>query len=145
MRRASYDLNSEGKFDEEVAKVFGVPFEIIPFKADPKGSAQKREKRYHVHAVPERSAFEIRFPRVEGYTPAIRNRITVDWSTVPPLELDPGNIPPEVQVKGALPNNAGRLSLSGPGSPESSPSPESRFWISDWRNWAVTKRSRPAA
>jgi type III restriction enzyme len=101
LRRASYDLNEDGKFDEEVAKVFGVPFEIIPFKADPKGSAQKREKRYHVHAVPEKAAFEIRFPRVEGYTRAIRNRITVDWSTVPTLELDPGNIPPEVEVKGS--------------------------------------------
>jgi type III restriction enzyme len=108
LRRASYDLNNEGRFDEEVAKVFGVPFEIIPFKADPKGSSQKREKRYHVHAVPEKAAFEIRFPRVEGYTRAIRNRITVDWSTVPMLKLDPGDIPPEVEVKGALPNNSGR-------------------------------------
>lgn len=115
LRRASYEPNNEGKFDEEVAKVFGVPFEIIPFKADPKGGSQKREKRYHVHAVPEKAAFEIRFPRVEGYTRAIRNRITVDWAIVPSLELDPSNIPPEVEVKGALPNNAGRLSLSGPG------------------------------
>jgi type III restriction enzyme len=63
LRRASYDLSNEGKFDEEVAKVFGVPFEIIPFKADPKDRAQKREKRYHVHAVLENAAFEIRFPR----------------------------------------------------------------------------------
>lgn len=76
LRRARYDLNSEGKFDEEVAKVFGVPFEVIPFKADPKESAQQREKRYHVHAVPEKASYEIRFPRMEGYTRAIRNRIT---------------------------------------------------------------------
>ena len=118
LRRRFYHPTEDGKFDEEVAKVFGVPFEIIPFKADPKGSAQKREKRYHVHAVPEKAAFEIRFPRVEGYTRAIRNRISVDWLNVPVLELDPANIPPEVEVKGALPNNAGKLSLSGPGKTE---------------------------
>jgi type III restriction enzyme len=82
-------LNSEGKFSEEVSKVFGIPFELIPFKADPNGSAQKREKRYHVHAVPEKSRYEIRFPRVEGSTRAIRNRVTVDWNSVTPLALRP--------------------------------------------------------
>lgn len=119
LRRASYDLNAEGKFNEEVAKVFGVPFEVIPFKADPKGGAQKREKRYHVHAIPEKAGYEIRFPRVEGYTRAIRNRITVDWNCIAPLELMPGRIPPEVEMKASLPNNAGLPSLSGPGKLES--------------------------
>jgi type III restriction enzyme len=119
LRRASYDLNNEGKFGEEVAKVFGVPFEVIPFKADPKGGSQKREKRYHVHAVPEKASYEIRFPRVEGYTRGIRNRIAVDWGSIPKLELMPGRIPPEVEMKVALPNNTGRPSLSGPGRLES--------------------------
>ena len=115
LRRASYDLNEEGKFDEEVAKVFGVPFEVIPFKADPKGGAQKREKRFHVHALPEKTEFEISFPRVDGYTRAIRNRVSVTWESVPRLELTPDKIPPEVEMKGGLPNNQGRPSLNGPG------------------------------
>lgn len=119
LRRRSYDLKSDGKFEEEVAKVFGVPFEVIPFKADPKGGSQPREKRYHVHAVPEKARFEIRFPRVEGYTRAIRNRITVDWGSIPKLAVDPARIPPEVEMKGSLPNNAGRMSLTGPGKLES--------------------------
>jgi hypothetical protein len=46
---------------------------------------------------------------------AIRNRITVDWSAIPTLTLDPKRIPPEVDVKGALPSNTGRPSLHGPG------------------------------
>jgi type III restriction enzyme len=118
LRRRSYDLQGD-KFGEEVAKVFGVPFEVIPFKADPKGGSQKREKRYHVHAVPEKASYEIRFPRVEGYTRAIRNRIAVDWDSIPKLELMPGRIPPEVEMKASLPNNSGRPSLSGPGRLES--------------------------
>ncbi len=32
LRRASYEIGDDGKLTEEVAKVFGVPFEIIPFK-----------------------------------------------------------------------------------------------------------------
>ncbi len=68
LRRVSYELGENGKFTEEVAKVFGVPFEVIPFKANPQGPAPPRVKKYHVHAIPEKAQYEIQFPRVEGYT-----------------------------------------------------------------------------
>jgi type III restriction enzyme len=115
LRRASYELNDDGKFTEEIAQVFGVPFEVIPFKASKAGAAAPRIKRYHVHALPNRAEYEIRFPRVEGFTQAIRNKITVDWTSVPSLQLQPDRIPPEVEMKGLNVNNMGRLSLTGPG------------------------------
>jgi type III restriction enzyme len=115
LRRALQVLGEDGKFTEEVAKVFGVPFTVIPFKAQKQGEPPPPIKRYHVHAIPSKSQYEIRFPRVEGYTQAIRNRVTVDWNRVPSLILDPDQIPPEVEVKGLNVNNQGRLSLSGPG------------------------------
>ncbi|MGD0155105.1 MAG: hypothetical protein ABSB50_03340 [Terracidiphilus sp.] len=116
LRRASYDLDeTTGRFKEEVAKVFGVPFEVIPFKANAGGPPPPQPKRNHVHAVPEREHLEIRFPRVEGYTQAIRNRVTVDWASVPPLTIDPTRIPPEVEVAGLNLNNRGRMTLHGPG------------------------------
>jgi type III restriction enzyme len=65
--------------------------------------------------VPARAAYEIRFPRVEGYRQAIRNRVAIDWPSAPAIVLDPMKIPPEVEVKAALANNKGRPSLSGPG------------------------------
>ncbi len=115
LRRASYDVGPDGKLTEEVAKVFGVPFEVIPFKANPQGQPQPRVKRYHVHALPAKAQFEITYPRVEGYTQAIRNKVTVDWGTVPPLVLEPGRIPPEVEVKGLHSTLQGKLTLAGPG------------------------------
>jgi type III restriction enzyme len=115
LRRASYELGPDDKLTEEVAKVFGVPFEVIPFKSSPQGQPKPRVKRFHVHAVPSKSQYEITFPRVEGYTQAIRNRVTVNWATVPSLVLEPGRIPPEVEVKGLHVNTKGKLSLSGPG------------------------------
>ena len=39
----------------------------------------------------------------------------MDWGSVPSLVLEPGRIPPEVEVKGLHFNNKGKLSLSGPG------------------------------
>ena len=119
LRRTSYDVGEGDRLSEEVAKILGVPFEIVPFKANPKGSGVPRPKPHHVRALPERAALEIRFPRVEGYRQAIRNRVKVDWPAMPRLVLNPRQIPPEIEMKAALPTNRGRPSLSGPGRIES--------------------------
>jgi type III restriction enzyme len=114
LRRVNYEVSEDGKFTEEVSEVLGVPFEVIPFKARSRGPSAPRIKRYHVHAIPEKAQFEIRFPRVEGYSQAIRNRVTMDWANVPTMTLVPDSIPPEYEAKGLTVNTAGRMSLSGP-------------------------------
>jgi type III restriction enzyme len=119
LRRSNYDVGEDGKLTEEVAKVFGVPFEIIPFKETKDGPRTPPVKRHHVYAIPAKFRHEITFPRVEGYTQAIRNRISVDWNSIPELILDPLHIPPEVQMKAGLFSDRGRPSLLGPGKLES--------------------------
>ena len=114
LRRASFALGDDGKFSEEVATVFGVPFEIVPYKAT--GVTAKLPKdRKHIYAVPEKARFEIKFPRLQGYQQKLANKITVDWDHVPGVVIDPMAIPPEVQMKATLPSNRGRPLLSGPG------------------------------
>jgi type III restriction enzyme len=115
LRRSNYEPGEDGKLSEEVAKVFGVPFEVIPFKENKGTAATPRPKRYRVFALPQKEEYAITFPRVEGYRQAIRNRVTVDWKSIPPLILDPRKIPPEVDMKAVLPSNQGRPSLTGPG------------------------------
>lgn len=115
LRRRSYELGTDGLMQEEVAQIFGVPFQVVPFKANPDGPKEPPPKRHHVSPVPSRAHLEIRFPRVERYRQAIRNRIAVDWSAIPPLWLDPTRIPPEVEVKATLQTNEGRPTLLGPG------------------------------
>ncbi len=115
LRRTSYEVGENGKLSEEVAKVFGVPFEVIPFKASQTGGQPPRVKRHRICAVPAKAEFEIKYPRVEGYRQAIRNRVTVDWDAVASLILDPMNIPTDVQMKAGLLSNKGRPSLMGPG------------------------------
>ncbi|MDE0029016.1 MAG: DEAD/DEAH box helicase family protein [Deltaproteobacteria bacterium] len=116
LRRSSYAVGEDGKLGEEVAKIFGVPFEIVPLKENPPDNgAPPPPKTWRIRAVPEKAALEIRFPRVEGYTQGIRNRVKVDWESIAPLRLDPMDIPPEVEMKAGLPSNTGRPSLVGPG------------------------------
>jgi len=109
LRRASYDVEDteDGpRFRDEIAQVLGVPFEIIPFKSTG-GAPPPPSTRRHVRALPERAAFEIRFPRVDGYTQAVRNRVAMDWDAVAELVIDPAQIPPEVFTAGVLPNAKG--------------------------------------
>src|SRR5689334_10136228 len=80
LRRTNYDVGADGRLREEVAKVLGVPFEIVPFKA--RSASAPKAKQHHVHAVPDRAHYEIKFPRVEGYQQQILNRITVDWEHI---------------------------------------------------------------
>lgn len=118
LRRRSYDdFDDQGRLTEEVAKVFGVPFEVIPFKENKAGPRPAQPKRHHVHAIPQKANYEIRFPRVEGYRQGIRNRVTVDWTSLATLRVDPKEIPTETEVKDAVSMGA-RPSLSGPGASE---------------------------
>jgi type III restriction enzyme len=118
LRRLSYEPGPDGKLPEEVAKVFGVPFEIVPYKASRQGPPPATQVRRRVHALPERAAFAIAFPRVDGYTQAIRSRIAVDWDAVAPLYLDPGKIAPQATMKASLLAGRGRPSLLDPGATE---------------------------
>lgn len=111
LRRRRYDVGPDDRFGEEVAQVLGVPFEVIPFKAAPGGVVPEPSPRHRIYAVPEKQAYEITFPRVEGYTQKVTGRIKVNWDDVAPLQLDPANIPPEVDLAAALPNNQGRPSI----------------------------------
>lgn len=115
LRRASYKPGDDGRLPEEVAKIFGVPFEVIPFKQSQTGAATPKPKRFRVYALPDKERYAIQFPRVEGYTQTVRANIAVDWDTIATLVLDPGQIPPEVEMKAHLSANQGRPSLSGPG------------------------------
>jgi type III restriction enzyme len=66
LRRQSYDLNKDNKFDVEYADILGIPFDFTakPVVAPP----QPPRETIQVKAVrPDRDSLEIRFPRVEGY------------------------------------------------------------------------------
>jgi type III restriction enzyme len=66
LRRQSYDLNPEtGLFDVEYADIMGIPFDFAASPQKTQPTAPKPVTR--VHAIKERAALEIRFPRVSGY------------------------------------------------------------------------------
>lgn len=113
LRRRFYEIGADGKFGEEIAQVFGVPFEVIPFKATG-ATPRPRPPQKRVYALASKARHAITVPRVMGYQMAVRNRITAgDWSAVASLTLDPQQVPPTAALAAML--NQGRPSVTGPG------------------------------
>lgn len=113
LRRRFYSIGEDGKFEEETAKVFGVPFEVIPFKATNATPKPKPPQR-RVFALTSKAQHAITVPRVVGYQMGVRNKITTaEWSTVPTITLDPQDIPPTSAMVAALMTK--RPSVNGPG------------------------------
>lgn len=115
LRRKSYALNEETQmFAEETAKVFGVPFELIPFKVAPAGPQPPQPDPSHIFSVPEKAEYEITFPIVTGYHQSGQFEVSVDWSQVAKVTIDPMRIPQLVELT-PLTTPDGTLAAYGPG------------------------------
>ena len=94
LRRQSYVLNEDNKFDVEYADVFGIPFDFTakPVIVKPPPPT----KAVQVKAVrPDRDSLEIRFPRVVGYRTELPNeKITAKFNEDSVLELTPDMVGP---------------------------------------------------
>jgi type III restriction enzyme len=96
LRRQSYELNAEDRFDAEYADIFGVPFDFTakPVVAPPRPPVET----VLVKAVrPDRDSLEIRFPRVEGYRVELpEERLTASFNADSVLELTPDLVGPSI-------------------------------------------------
>ena len=103
LRRMDYTPDPEtGLLTAEYVDVFGVPFSLIPFKGRQPGGGPPPEDhpKHEVKALPERKAFEIRFPIVEGYVVSLKkNRVICDLDAVERTSLDPWATPTAAFVR----------------------------------------------
>jgi type III restriction enzyme len=93
LRRVDYSVGDDGLFSPEYAEVYGVPFNFLRVSGDT--TVQPPKVIHRVYALPDRSKYEITFPRVEGYRYEIDERklaarFTKDSTTV--IENEPTEI-----------------------------------------------------
>ena len=97
LRRMSYAVNQDGKFDAEYAEVYGVPFSFIPCSgstASPKPGVTPTR----VRALEERIACEITFPRLVGYRYEIpTDRLRARFTAESRLALSTADIPTKTE------------------------------------------------
>jgi len=103
LRRMDYTPDPQtGLLTAEYVDIFGVPFSLIPFKGRKPGKGELAEDKpkHEVMPLPERKAFEIRFPIVEGYVVDLkRNIVKCDVGQVERIGLDPWNTPTAAFVR----------------------------------------------
>jgi len=103
LRRMDYTPDpATGLLTEEYVDIFGVPFSLIPFKGRPPGDPPPPDDRpkHEVLAMPERAAFEMRFPVVEGFVVDLqRSLVRCDVDKVERMKLDPWTTPTAAFVR----------------------------------------------
>jgi len=119
LRRTDYTVDPEtGLLEEQYVDVYGIPFEVIPFKKRPVSKPPPPPKpTTWVRALDEREHLQLRFPRVEGIICDVTEGITVDWDEVEPLEIDQSAAPTETISRPRVGYQYGSPGIAGPGEP----------------------------
>ncbi|MEY8689602.1 MAG: DEAD/DEAH box helicase family protein [Leptothrix sp. (in: b-proteobacteria)] len=92
LRRVTYDKDENGLLRTEYVNVFGVPLSIFldPGEGDDsEGATPVPKVSVEIEAVSARSEFEITWPNVLRVDILIRPKLTVEWSKLKVLSLDP--------------------------------------------------------
>ena len=93
LRRRSYAVNDEGRFDPEYASIYGIPFAFIPSDKevpDPK----HRKPATWVSTVEGRERFRITFPKVDGYRLEVPDPdLWIDSAAAKSFVIGPSTVP----------------------------------------------------
>jgi type III restriction enzyme len=103
LRRQSYELNEENRFNVEYADVLGIPFDFTAKPVD--APIQPPRETIQVMAIrPDRDALEIRFPRVAGYRVDLpEERLEAQFTESSRLDLTPQLVgPARTRVEGII-------------------------------------------
>lgn len=100
LRRVSYDTEAvvcpDGQtrqlFKSEYVNVFGVPLSIFQDVGEGGDPPPPPKPSTQIEALAERSSLEIAWPNVLRVDVIVRPELTVDWSTIPPLKIDPAQV-----------------------------------------------------
>ena len=98
LRRMSYAINQNDRFDPEYAEVYGVPFSFLPCSGT-SGGPRTGPTPTRVRALDDRAASEITFPRLLGYRYDFAGeRLTATFTEESNLALSTADIPTKVQL-----------------------------------------------
>lgn len=110
LRRVTYDMEDvegpDGKvrklFKPEYVNIFGVPLPMLNDVGEGGEAPPSPKPSTQIEALPERSQFEIAWPNVLRVDVVVHPQLTVDWSKMPPLKIDPAQVVITAEVAPAL-------------------------------------------
>jgi type III restriction enzyme len=110
LRRVGYDtetvIGPDGKerqlFTAEYVNIFGVPLSIFQDGEDGGSPPPPPKPSTQIASLVERSGLEIKWPNVLRVDAMLKPNLTVDFSSIPSLKLDPSRIPLAVELAPAI-------------------------------------------
>lgn len=110
LRRVGYDTETvtgpDGKerqlFTAEYVNIFGVPLSIFQDGEDGGSPPPPPKPSTQIASLVERGGLEIKWPNVLRVDAILKPNLTVDFSSIPSLKLDPSRIPLAVELAPAI-------------------------------------------
>ena len=104
LRRVAYDIDPEtGLYSPEYVNVFGVPLSVaLPPGGEGDPPPKPPKPSIQIKSLPERNAFEIKWPNILRVDQVVRPQMVVEWSKVPALTIDPSKVALHADIAPAL-------------------------------------------
>ncbi|MGH3623774.1 MAG: BPTD_3080 family restriction endonuclease, partial [Sciscionella sp.] len=94
LRRRSYAVNDEGRFEPEYAEVYGVPFSFIRVEPGDPANTTPTRAPVRVQSLDDRWQNRITVPKLDGYRVEMPDqRPALDFETEPPFYLNLDDVP----------------------------------------------------
>jgi type III restriction enzyme len=138
LRRRSYAVNDEGRFEAEYANVYGVPFMFIG--GTPPKDTPPPEPATEVRSVPGRESLRITFPKLDGYRLEVPDEELWLPDEVEPFHIGPGTVPSWTSPPLSSAHRSSSKTRSRRSGPEQSPTSSPSDWSSITSRWARHRR-----
>lgn len=103
LRRRSYLVGADGKFEPEYAEVYGVPFSFLPTDGQTAKDDTPKNPAVEVRSLPERSELRIEFPKLDGYRMELHDApLMVDFIPECKLHLDKTTVATWTRTEGIV-------------------------------------------
>ena len=103
LRRVAYDVDPEtGLYAPEYVNVFGVPLSVAIQPGEGGSQPPPPKPSVQIKSLPERQPFEIKWPNILRIDRVVRPELTVEWSRVPTLTIDPAQVALTADIAPAL-------------------------------------------
>ena len=89
LRRISYETGDDGLFEPEYVNIFGVPFTFLPHEGGDGPPPPPPPPKTRIEPVEAKAGHEITWPNILRIDHVYKPRLSLDWSRVEPLEIDP--------------------------------------------------------
>jgi len=112
LRRTSYEINQDNKFDPEYVNIFGIPFAFLPHESKEGIPAPQSKPKTLIEPDTEKREFEIKWPNLIRIEHRYKPHLTLDWEKIDPLTLDISDTITRAELARIIGGNADLTSIS---------------------------------